>query len=503
MTNISDSEAQKEEWKEVHNGERVEKRIEEAYGESADRPKQRKHRSRRKNVVLALVLLLFTNIIMGLILLIQSKSGMRQLINERMMDVAKTAAAMLNGDELKKITTDSQDTPEYKNGYKILKPYQDNIELKYIYAVVEMPDGNFTFAIDPADDEPGSYGELIEKTDGLLKAAKGTASVDQDPHSDRWGSFYSGYAPVFDSEGKVAAIVGTDFDEEWYNSQINTHLITIVIITVITFIIGCFLAYLISGDYRRRFREINQEMRKVDKGFREIGRRIITGAIDKVNLRMDAKENEPLSLLAEGEAPIYSDESEMLQISNILQHMQRDFHVYLDYLDSRVYRDDMTGVLNRAAYRNILNEIEEEITAGTADFAIAVFDMNGLKDINIKYGFPIGDKYLFEIAKILQKVYGDEHVYRISSDEYIVIMRKKLLINMKNYLSHVERETEAYNKARDKSLSELSVAMGTARYTEEEDDSFQSTFLRAEKAMEKDKAEYYDEAFQETVTITE
>ena len=43
-------------------------------------------------------------------------------------------------------------------------------------------------------------------TDALYEASKGYAAADNKQYEDAWGTFYSAYSPVFDSDGKVAGI---------------------------------------------------------------------------------------------------------------------------------------------------------------------------------------------------------------------------------------------------------------------------------------------------------
>ena len=71
--------------------------------------------------------------------------------------------------------------------------------------------GNFSFSVDPAPDDPGEFGAPVVYTEALYKASLGIPSVDEVAYTDAWGRFYSAYSPVFNSNGKVAGIVATDF----------------------------------------------------------------------------------------------------------------------------------------------------------------------------------------------------------------------------------------------------------------------------------------------------
>ena len=83
----------------------------------------------------ALALLIAANVIMGIVLMMQSRQAMRTLIKKRMLDISDSAAALLDGDIMAELTANDNDTPEYKSQLKILRAFQDNIELAYIYGI--------------------------------------------------------------------------------------------------------------------------------------------------------------------------------------------------------------------------------------------------------------------------------------------------------------------------------------------------------------------------------
>ena len=189
--------------------------------------------SRRRKYYIALALIMLTNVIMSFSLMVMSKNSLREQINQRMLDIVNTAAYQLNGDELEKLTADDEDTEEYKRALTVLRSFQKNIQLEYIYGINAEPDGTFTFTIDPDEDDPGVFGEPIVSTDALKLAAAGTASVDQVPYEDDWGRFYSAYCPVYDSQGNVAGIVAVDFNADWYDKQLNSSFTVAAILIMI------------------------------------------------------------------------------------------------------------------------------------------------------------------------------------------------------------------------------------------------------------------------------
>ena len=133
----------------------------------------KKTRSSKRNFCIALSLLLITNIVMGMTLTFIYKKTLREQIDQRMLDIANTAASQLNGDELKELKAEDEGSESYERALDTLRAFQDNIQLDYIYGIRAEDDGTFTFTIDPAVEDPGEFGSPIETTDALRQAAKG------------------------------------------------------------------------------------------------------------------------------------------------------------------------------------------------------------------------------------------------------------------------------------------------------------------------------------------
>ena len=205
----------------------------------------------------------------------RSKSMMKTLINNRMLDIANTSADMIDGDALDAISEETIGSPEFNKIYNTLKVFQDNIDLEYIYTVRDMHDGRYTFTVDPAEEDPGEYGQTIIVTEALVTAAGGVSAVDDVPYSDGWGKFYSAYSPVFNSDGKVAGVVCVDFSADWYDAQIASFTFTVILSSIISLIVGASVVFVLMSGIRRKLEQINSELieleNDVDKIMNELG----------------------------------------------------------------------------------------------------------------------------------------------------------------------------------------------------------------------------------------
>lgn len=216
-------------------------------------------------VIITSVFLLTANLLLGFVLMSNSHSALKTLIDNRMLDIANTAADMIDGDDLASLRAEDKGTPAYQKINDALTVFQENINLNYIYAIHPEEDGTFTFSVDPTIEDPGEFGSPVTYTDALYSASLGVPAVDKEPYSDAWGSFYSAYSPVFDSEGNVAGIVAVDFSAKWYENQIRKQTKVIFINCILSILLGIALIMFSTSRMRSQIVDMTDELSEVAK----------------------------------------------------------------------------------------------------------------------------------------------------------------------------------------------------------------------------------------------
>ena len=199
-----------------------------------------------KIILMVECILLISSILFCTVSVYRARVGIRQAIQQRMLDIANCASGSVNGDVLKSLDADDIGSPDYNDIYDTLAIFRDNVELEYVYSIRERGEGDFIFIMDTDPIDPGVYGENIEYTEALAKAGRGIAAVDEIPYSDAWGRFYSAYSPVFDSSGNVAGIIAADFSADWFEAQLSEQtrstVLSYVIILILTLLLAAVLA---------------------------------------------------------------------------------------------------------------------------------------------------------------------------------------------------------------------------------------------------------------------
>lgn len=156
--------------------------------------------------------------------------------------------------------------------------------------------------------------------------------------------------------------------------------------------------------------------------------------------------------------------------------------------------DFLTGLPNRRAYEEKLLE-EEHVHS--EQFAVAVFDINGLKKANDTLGHAAGDELIKTMAKFLMNLKDESKEklpffqgYRVGGDEFVALMqvddRQRLLLHQ-SLLDQMNNWKGALNPR-------ISVSVGVSSRSEFPNSSVNELVRIADNRMYQDKLNYYRSA---------
>ncbi|MEG0853578.1 MAG: GGDEF domain-containing protein [Angelakisella sp.] len=154
-------------------------------------------------------------------------------------------------------------------------------------------------------------------------------------------------------------------------------------------------------------------------------------------------------------------------------------------LQSMAYRDSLTGLANRAAYLEKVEQLKDQLHLQT-QFAILFFDVNNLKQINDLQGHEQGDLLIISAAHIITHIFQGSPVYRIGGDEFIVILEGESYEARRQLLESFTAALAEYN-ADERHAQKLSIAYGIAARPTGQSIAYEAVFKRSEKAMYRNK----------------
>lgn len=173
----------------------------------------------------------------------------------------------------------------------------------------------------------------------------------------------------------------------------------------------------------------------------------------------------------------------MVAIVSIAMKYQED-ETLLFKADSET--DLMTGLYNRRAFDNMLEEIRTETTI--RDISLVVLDINGLKQVNDEKGHKAGDELIVKTADCIKEMY-EKHgrSFRIGGDEFVIVLQEPL----DDVIELIRQIKKRVGMCKLEYSDKLSVSIGVARGEDNQDIDVDQLLVLADKAMYKDKEEYY------------
>lgn len=158
----------------------------------------------------------------------------------------------------------------------------------------------------------------------------------------------------------------------------------------------------------------------------------------------------------------------------------------MDIYRELAFKDNLTGLGNRAAYDRKMEEIRDN---GNEDMLVQLLmlDVNGLKHINDNLGHYTGDKIILGAAQCIRDAFGTHgQCYRIGGDEYAVIYLAQPG-QMEKDIAKLEEVMAEYNEGRAGELR-LSLAYGYEEQMWSGEEYFLRKMIRfADEKMYEDK----------------
>lgn len=145
-------------------------------------------------------------------------------------------------------------------------------------------------------------------------------------------------------------------------------------------------------------------------------------------------------------------------------------------------RDELTGIYNR---RGFFEQAQLCLAvSGTSGRSFVIFaDLDGLKEINDRWGHDQGDLALAEFAGILQNSFQvPDVVARVGGDEFVALARESSPGRIQRLVQAVRTEIETRNQTR-RGGPRLSASLGMAAWSANAGRSLEEVVAEADAAM--------------------
>jgi adenylate cyclase len=211
------------------------------------------------------------------LIIVQARGYVFKQLQNQAMSISASAASEINGDLVEQIKVrDDEKKPAYEQLRTYLRKIRDanrnkNIYIKYIYITYPSPTDpkQFLFGIDPeeaekdvshaGDPNPGATADFLY--DHLNTQYSYPKMIE-----DKWGTWLTGYAPIYNSKGVYVGTIGVDISAAFVHNVLNQLIlsggIALAISLILTFIGANYLANRATFSLSR----LNDSIKEIGKG---------------------------------------------------------------------------------------------------------------------------------------------------------------------------------------------------------------------------------------------
>ena len=275
--------------------------------------------------------------------------------------------------------------------------YLDNMhDIRYLYisAKGSKDDVQDMYLVDATDQPIYEIGYYEDREAELLGMDIADIKEPIISHGD-WGWLCSAFSPVYNSDGECVCVVGCDFGmDDVMNERMQFMFYLFLGAFVFTVIVQILAMFFINKTVVKPLDAMTIEMKK----FRPA--KNITyeeaGVID-----LPIKRSDEIGAIYNG---IRSMRTNIIDHLNDLSALQKDKikaeqdikdkEKQIDQLSEENNKDTLTGVGSKYAYARKVDELNQNLADGNAEFALVMVDMNNLKKVNDEHGHKAGDLYI-------------------------------------------------------------------------------------------------------------
>ena len=296
----------------------------------------------------------------------------------------------------------------------------------------------------------------------------------------KYGSYYTAYKPLLDSDGEVFAFLCVDMSVNDIKNSIKNHTRLILILIIICGFVFCY-SFITWGQVY-----IVEPVEKLEKSVSEFAQKSHnqTNPSELIYNKPDIHTNNEVEFLSNAVTKMTSDIKNYAENLVAAENKVTDLKENVTKLNVLAHQDSLTHVKNKTAYDKYVETLNAKIKGETARFAIVMIDLNHLKKLNDTYGHERGNDYLTGSCTIICDIYQHSPVFRIGGDEFVVVLerrdydeRDKLFQNLTELFGN-----ESLYEGKDPWLK-FSAAAGMAVFNSDTDTNAEEVFKKADKIM--------------------
>lgn len=249
-----------------------------------------KTRTRRLNVktkiliVTCIIVMLLVGV-MGFYSYNNTAEGLVAMGVEQAQVAAVVAAGNVDGDMLATLEPGDEETEEYLQIQQTLRVFKEKCGVVFLYTLTGDGTGVF-YGVDTDETEGcADIGEEFEFSyEELRSVFEGEIYVQDYIDYTEDGILISAYAPIYDSNGNVVAILGSDFDASGVVARINDSSIKILMFGGIGILVTILVLSLVIGKVVKGIRLVNNKLDDLVSNNGDLTQKIVVRTGDELEV---------------------------------------------------------------------------------------------------------------------------------------------------------------------------------------------------------------------------
>ena len=166
-----------------------------------------------------------------------------------------------------------------------------------------------------------------------------------------------------------------------------------------------------------------------------------------------------------------------------------ELELYNIQLSTESLRDELTGLYNRRGFMKLAKEYFSYAKDNNKEFLLMFGDLDGLKQINDRFGHSEGDYAIKKTAEILSTTFNtnkDNIIARLSGDEFTVIAAGASVKDEEYLRNVIQYHCKIFSSISDKPYK-LSISLGFSYFSPRENIQFEDLLREADDALYEEK----------------
>lgn len=223
--------------------------------------KTRKLSIRTKILLSSGILVVLICLFIGINSFLQIKNNMILMGVEEADMASNIAIQMIDGDLLSDIRPGDEGSDGYNETLNVLRNARDICGIEFLYTLYT--DGQTVYYGIDTDETEGqaAIGEVFEVSyDELSEVFAGNEYVQDYIDSTDDGNLISCYKPIFDSDGNVVAVLGSDYNADTVIERLDKALSSIILLMLISLLAAILVLNIIVGSLRRSLMTVDKKI---------------------------------------------------------------------------------------------------------------------------------------------------------------------------------------------------------------------------------------------------